>query len=247
MPNPNDQKMTAVRSRHVLLSSDVLICFILFVITLITFRLSDLDMALQRSFFLSDNGWHLGELPFPQFIYHYSNLPALALALTGLVLFGISFSGIRHVKWRRIGLFLLLVLGIGPGLIVNSLLKDQWGRPRPRNIIEFEGKYAYEPLLTMDATSTGNSFPSGHASMGFYLFVPWFFLRSRRRLFAYALLAFGIGAGALIGYIRMIQGGHFASDVVIAGLVVYLTAFALYRILGLHRNVWYIPQPGTAP
>lgn len=35
---------------------------------------------------------------------------------------------------RRRGVFLLLSVLVGPELVVNVLLKDHWGRPRPREI-----------------------------------------------------------------------------------------------------------------
>jgi len=238
--------MTAVRSRHFLLSPDLIIPLILLAAAVVIFRTIDLDMSIQRLFYHSGSGWHLGGVPLPRFIYHYGNLPALVLALSGLLLFAFSYQRVKTLKWRKIGIFLLLSMIVGPGLIVNTILKDQWGRPRPRNVIEFGGSYEYEPLLTMDRESDGKSFPCGHATMGFYLFVPWFLLRHSRRILAGVSLALGIGAGALIGYIRMIQGGHFASDVLIAGILVYLTAFAMFRILGLHRNIWFFSQPDQA-
>ena len=43
--------------------------------------------------------------------------------------------------WLSLGLpqwlFLAVCLGVGPGLVANLLLKDQWGRARPKHIAEF--------------------------------------------------------------------------------------------------------------
>src|SRR4029077_19011121 len=41
------------------------------------------------------------------------------------------------------GLFVLLVLGLGPGLAVNTALKDHWGRARPSQIVEFGGSRTF--------------------------------------------------------------------------------------------------------
>jgi lipid A 4'-phosphatase len=45
---------------------------------------------------------------------------------------GVFFSG-------RAALFLLVTLVVGPGLFVNVLTKEHWGRPRPIDIPEFGG------------------------------------------------------------------------------------------------------------
>ncbi len=234
--------MTAFPSRHFLLTADFWIPVILMIISVFVFRGTDWDMRIQRALFNVNSSWAYGDKPLLKFVYHYENIPALLIALFGLVLFAGSFSKKRIIPYRKIGLFLLLSMILGPGLIVNSVLKDNWGRPRPREIVEFGGKYEYEPLLVYDASSRGKSFPCGHATVGFYLFVPWFILRQRKRMLAIVSLLTGIGYGVLIGFARMAQGGHFASDVVWAALLVYLCSFLIYRSLGLHRQLWYIPE-----
>src|SRR4051812_8492190 len=37
----------------------------------------------------------------------------------------------------RVAVFLLLSLALGPGLVVNAVLKDHWGRARPTQVTEF--------------------------------------------------------------------------------------------------------------
>ncbi len=231
--------------RHFLFSLDFLIPLMILILGTIYFRLTDTDMAIQRLFFRSGEGWYLNPNPIVQVVYKYGNIPALLIAIFGVLLLARSFQNVHYQCYRKIGLFLCLAMVVGPGMIVNSILKDNWGRPRPREITEFNGKYEYEAILSRDPESTGKSFPCGHATMGFYLFVPWFILRKRYRLLAYSLLALGIGYGLLIGLIRMVQGGHFASDVLWAGVLVYLVAFSLFRLFRMHRDVYYEPRlPG---
>ncbi|MCF6187602.1 MAG: phosphatase PAP2 family protein, partial [Desulfobulbaceae bacterium] len=74
------------------------------------------------------------------------------------------------------------------------------------------------------------SFPSGHASIAFYTLGPWFILREKRRKAAAVFLFFGIGFGAAVGLARMLQGGHFLSDVLWAGGIVYLVGGILALI-----------------
>jgi lipid A 4'-phosphatase len=117
------------------------------------------------------------------------------------------------------GVFVLLVLALGPGLAVNTLLKDHWGRARPSQVMEFGGIQTFTPApLPAAACNRNCSFVSGHAAVGFGLMAYAFLAANRRR--RRILAAGAVAAGAAIGLARMAQGAHFLSDVVFAGLVV---------------------------
>jgi lipid A 4'-phosphatase len=130
---------------------------------------------------------------------------------------------------RRIGAFILLSLALGPGVIVNLLLKDFWGRARPSHLVQFGGKSHYtSPLLPTDQCLDNCSFSSGHAALAFWvvsfaLLVPpaW-----RGRAIAAAL-----GFGFAVGMVRVAQGGHFLSDVAYSGAIVTAVACVLHRWL----------------
>ncbi|MCX6285296.1 MAG: phosphatase PAP2 family protein [Bacteroidetes bacterium] len=132
---------------------------------------------------------------------------------------------------------LIFTMIVGPGLIVNLVLKDHTGRPRPREIIEFGGTEKFICICEKGATNEGKSFPCGHCSMGFYLAIPYLFLRSRKKILAYSILALGVGYGIIIGIARMMAGGHFASDVLWAGLLVWLTALIGYHLFRADKPV----------
>ena len=196
------------------------------------------DIDIQRLFYSEDLGWFLkNEQPW-EFLYHSSNLPALLISVSSLILLGISFFKTSLLKYRKILLFLTCVMAIGPGLIVNTILKDNWGRPRPRNIVEFGGNYQYEKPLEIDDSSKGKSFPCGHASMGFYLMSFFFIFRNNKNKLAYVFLIIGIISGCLIGMARIVQGGHFASDVIWAGGIVYLVAVSAYYLLKMDKTIF---------
>jgi membrane-associated PAP2 superfamily phosphatase len=124
-------------------------------------------------------------------------------------------------------------MALGPGLIINAIFKDNWGRPRPRSIQELGGTHTYHRIWEKGVAGDGRSFPSGHASMGFFLMTPFFVLRKNARRWANAFLTFGIAYGVLIGLGRMIQGGHFASDVLWAWGFVYFCGLGLTYALRL--------------
>jgi len=137
----------------------------------------------------------------------------------------------RHeffVQRRRIAVYLLLVMLVGPGLLVNTVFKDHWGRARPSQVTEFGGgKQFTRAAIPADQCPKNCSFPSGHASVGFYFLALAFVLPRRRALW----LTIGTGLGLGIGLVRIIQGGHFLSDVLFAGIVVYLTARWLHALM----------------
>lgn len=146
-----------------------------------------------------------------------------------------------HWQRRRGALwFLLLSLIIGPGLITNSLLKQHWGHPRPVHIQAFGGHEHYVPPLIPSAQQ-GHSFPSGHAAAAFYLITfGWVFPRRRRLSWIIGMLA-GIG----VGYVRIVQGGHFLSDIIFAFIVVWLTDWLLVRWMRAHG--WLPAIEAAAP
>src|SRR6202007_2501046 len=107
----------------------------------------------------------------------------------------------------------------GPGLVTNAILKDHWGRARPTQITEFGGTKAFTPALVPARQCERNcSFVAGHPALGFYLVSFGFLVPPPRRRVVEAI---AIATGALFGAARIAQGGHFLSDVVFSGLVVY--------------------------
>ncbi|PWB67577.1 MAG: hypothetical protein C3F14_01695, partial [Deltaproteobacteria bacterium] len=128
---------------------------------------------------------------------------------------------------RLIGTFLLLCVALGPGLIVNGILKDHWGRPRPRQIVEFAGRMEYVPPL-LPARTHGKSFPCGHCSVGYLYAAGWWAWRRSHPKRAAVSLAAGMVVGTLLGFGRMAAGGHFLSDVAWSGLISFGVAHALY-------------------
>ncbi len=189
----------------------------------------DADLRLARQFYdAARGGWFLGDTPPWGWLYQYGPWPALALAGGGLVALGVMWWRKNWRGWRTAA-FLPLLMLLGPGLVVNAVLKEHWGRPRPRQLTEFGGEKLGLPELYLPPWQRGMagggrfSFPSGHASMGFFLMGPFFLLRhSRRRSAAWLALGGGAAAGLVMGFARITQGGHFLTDVLWAGVVVFV-------------------------
>src|SRR6185312_1269364 len=100
--------------------------------------------------------------------------------------------------WRidgRAAAFLLLALALGPGLVVNTVLKDHWGRARPAQVTEFGGKVEFTPApLPAEQCGHNCSFPAGHPAMGFYLISFALLIPERRRRHAAEAGAVALGA-----------------------------------------------------
>lgn len=194
------------------------------------FRLTALDLTLAGRAFAREAGWASSEAGFWGWLYRLAPWPAILLGLASLAHLGASLRWASLRRHNRRAWCVLAALAVGPGLIVNATLKDHYGRPRPRQVEAFGGPYTYLPVLTPGPHRDARSFPSGHASIAFFLLTPFFFLRHRR--LAWACLLAGLGWGLLVGGARVMQGGHWPSDVLWAGAIVYFTGYLASRAFG---------------
>jgi lipid A 4'-phosphatase len=202
----------------------------------VSIDLAGADLAVEALFYSPGAGWVLGTLDPWAFLYRYGNIPAFALGVLGVIAFALSFFSERIRPDRMAALFVVALLAIGPGLIVNTVFKDHWGRPRPSEIVQFGGTQTYRSFWQPGSPDQGRSFPSGHAAVGFFLMAPFFVLRRKAPGWARRALAAGILYGSLMGLGRMIQGGHFLTDVIWSGFMVYFTGLFLYYLFRLDRE-----------
>ena len=174
--------------------------------------------------------------PFWVGIYNLTPWPTVLLGISALAVLLLGLKRPRYSCVRRQALFVLLLLVLGPWLLVNVVLKDTLGKPRPSQLFEFNGTFPYAQFWEPGTGSDNGSFPSGHAAVAFSAMAPWFFLRGRRSRLGAGFLAAGIGWGLLVGCARMAQGGHFFSDVIWSGGIVYLLGLLLASALSLDRQ-----------
>ncbi|TBO34099.1 phosphatase PAP2 family protein [Aquabacterium lacunae] len=129
----------------------------------------------------------------------------------------------EHLRgtWRRTAVAGLCVAVLSSGLAVELGLKKTMGRPRPVQTVEFGGTQPFHALFKRGPTpSKHKSFPSGHAAAGFSLMVLGLFASPlwRRRW-----LLIGLVAGGAVGMARILQGGHYLSDVIGSFYMVWLS------------------------
>lgn len=189
------------------------------------------DLWFSGLFWTPAKGWFLGDAWWVTLMYE--TVPFLVIG-TALLLLGLLAHNL--IRKRALGpfsnralLFVFLTFVIGPGLVVNVAFKDNWGRARPRDIVEFGGERTLTPAFVIsDQCERNCSFTAGHPSAVFAL-VAFAFLAARRRNW----VAVALVAGSIFGLGRVIQGGHFLSDVVFSGVFVFAVAWLLYRMLGV--------------
>ncbi len=149
-------------------------------------------------------------------------------------------------RQRRRALFVLLALALGPGLLVNTVFKDHWGRARPTQIAAFGGTKVLTPaFVPADQCATNCSFPAGDPAVGFFLVsVALLVPRSAARRWA---IVGAVAAGAALGLVRLAQGGHFLSDIVASGFLVSGLSWLLYRLLLVYDGFGAVTQVCRRP
>ncbi len=191
----------------------------------------EIDLAVARALYSVDTGFvgrHLfGVYALRQaFIVLYSGAIVLSIA-------GLALTWRRYPHWLRLGkmhwLFLGACLVAGPGLVANIVFKDQWGRARPRQIVEFGGTKAFSPpLLRTNQCERNCSFFSGEAASTYVVFYAAAALFPQ---WATTLVLAGTVGGLVTGAVRMSQGAHFLSDIVFAGVFMALVVLLLRWLL----------------
>jgi membrane-associated PAP2 superfamily phosphatase len=129
----------------------------------------------------------------------------------------------------RAVVFLISTMILAPGLLVNVLLKDHWGRPRPIDVTQFGGQDQFVAWWDPRGSCPSNcAFVSGDVSGAFWTVAPAALALPQWRALAYgAALALGTGMAA----IRVMAGAHFPSDVIFAGVFTFLVIWAVYALI----------------
>lgn len=173
----------------------------------------------------------------------------VVLAVVGLV-WRVVFGHAGVIPTRVWG-FILLLYVIGPGLIVNGLMKEYWGRARPATIVEFGGTLQFTvPIQITDQCVTNCSFVSGEGAAAMALCLSLLMiLRHLRPLIGSVAFRMGQGFSVLIVGLasaqRIATGRHFLSDAILAILLVFLIAVALRALLKIPTAPRQMPSRGA--
>jgi len=204
------------------------VVFLIMVSLLITIGPS-FDLFFSNLFYLGNSQFSLQSFDLLSLIFRKGLLPFILIYILILPFFNYFFK-IKKIYFDHQFTFkeiillwlsqLLTVL-----LFVNLILKNFWGRARPGDIIELGGKDVFTPwYVYSDACYTNCSFVSGDASVGFSVII--LYLVTKNIIFFHL----SIFSGLLIGFIRIMEGGHFLSDILLAGIIIIFLNLMIYII-----------------
>ena len=129
-------------------------------------------------------------------------------------------------------------VGLIGSVSIVRIIKWHMMRCRPSYIDVFGGPAAFTKVWTRNVSFYHEdcvSFVSGHSATGFLLFsLAFLYPKSDSRRKKYILLS--IFVGSIFGFVRIIQGQHFISDVIFSGYIVYFSALILSYFLKPDRN-----------
>jgi membrane-associated PAP2 superfamily phosphatase len=207
------------------------IALVIGLVTGVVFALyPQLDLDLSRLFFHDGGGFILKSDPL------FSALRYGSMVLVGLIVAVPIVAAVvklirpdtrLFVPGRAI-VFLVTTILLGPLLTANIGFKDNWSRPRPRDVAAFGGTQIFMPWWDPRGTCHVNcSFIGGEAAGAYWTLAPAALAPPQWRALAYgAALAFGTAVSVL----RIAFGGHFFSDVVFAGVLTYLIIWLVYAV-----------------
>jgi membrane-associated PAP2 superfamily phosphatase len=207
----------------------------LLLVTLVFLLAPALDLAVTGLFHDPQAGFWAATTPFFMRLRELGPflVRLVALACAGLVLAAFLVPSLGRWIALRPPLFLLATLALGPGLLVNAVLKNNWGRPRPVMVEAFGGDAPYVPVWQLsDWCDTNCSFVSGEGSASFWLVALAFLVPPRWRA---GVLALVLPLCLALSLNRVAFGGHFLSDTLMAW------GLTLLVILAVRVLLWEVP------
>ena len=233
MPGPLSRFLAVLRDEaREARSRPLVAAFLLLAFVSLTFAaLPNLDLAVSRLFYDPAAGFLDRRYAFVDAIRNAGRILEWAFALGVCVplLVKLLFPATRLLLRPRDTFFVLASLALGPGLLVNRILKNYWGRARPNHLLDFGGHSTFSPVWWIsDQCQRNCSFVSGEAASAFWLMAVVFLVpQAWKRPVGIAALA----VAALVSFARIAAGGHFLSDVLIAWLLVLIVLLVLDRLL----------------
>lgn len=221
------------RRRSATVSSHVSPCVVTLAVagtSLLFYIFPSVDLSVSRWFYQPNVGFALADSALLRVLRSSSTwVMSGVLLLCALQLIRHAVAGQVGGRVARRCLWLLACLAAGPGLLVNGILKEYWGRPRPIATDLFGGEAPFQRVWVISNWCDRNcSFVSGEASSAAWLVAAA--LIAPRQIRTAAVAAATLYAFAL-SINRIAFGGHYLSDVVLAWLLCALVFMGLGRLI----------------
>ena len=211
----------------------------LFITAAIFTTFPKIDLWIASLFAAANGGFPLWENPFLILLGAFYKVLFILISSIAAIMLLLNFRIRPNLKIPvQIWAFICTIFLLGPGLLVNVILKDNWGRARPAHIHNFGGSAQFTPpLLVTDECNHNCSFVSGEGSAIFSVMIVlvvllWRAFPDRRRpLVVGATLLSVVGA-----CLRIANGRHFLSDTLFAALFSALIILGLYSVFTIHKH-----------
>lgn len=221
----------------------------------------EIDLRVSQAFHDPASGFAIDRHPFTETLRLTAWNIAILLCLAATVGTVIGAAG-REVllPTRAWGLILTLYV-LGPGVMVEVLIKPLWGRVRPAQVTEFGGSLSFSPPNELVDFCTRNcSFVSGEVSgatvTALAIIIVRFHVKHRlHHRVSTLLLTSALCLPLAVALQRIAAGRHFLSDTVFAVFFTLLLALALSALLrpfsckgrSRHKDLaWHQPPNGGA-
>lgn len=197
-------------------------------LTLIFVFFPELDIIISNVFYHPELGFQYKHQPIIQFFFRI--VPTITKLFVVLCFIYMIYVLIKHKNIKPVlrswAFFLFISAAIAPGLTVNTVLKENFGRARPQHVVEFSGNKEFSrAFVVSDQCKTNCSFSSGHAAMGFYFSAIAYIVST---MYFSRIYILGLFFGTFVGVSRIIMGGHFASDVIASAFIVLFLNHLIY-------------------
>ncbi|WP_237153245.1 phosphatase PAP2 family protein [Oryzibacter oryziterrae] len=185
-------------------------------VSLFFYACPEVDLAVSRWFYRAGDGfvladWELFRRIRQMGVNDFTLL--LAAAALGLIV-PLVTGGRQFLAPPRWSAAVLIAAVTGPGLLVNALFKDHWGRARPVQLLEFGGTAPFSKVWVIAGNCASNcSFASGEGSSSI-LFLT--LVLAVPRAWRPATAAVTGALALLLSLNRIAFGGHFLSDVLVS-------------------------------
>ena len=202
---------------------------------------SKLFQNYNGSFFLQKNYFNIEILNYnrginPTILFRKLFLPIIIIYIFILPLFSkflfLNKLYFGHIFKLRELIYLWLTSLVGLIVLINIIFKNFWGRSRPNDISDLGGTNKFTPWYEITDQCIKNcSFVSGDSSLGFAIII--FYFLTRKTIYLWAALTLGV----FLGLIRIMEGGHFISDVILAGTIIFIYYYLCYSFYIKKFNV----------
>lgn len=201
------------------------------------------DLSVSKLFFSDGWPWHRNEV-FTTIFYRLPKLvPAIVATVLLVRLAVVLAQGRRILEEEASRRALYVVIAMGACAAAVWWLKSTTGVACPWSVEPFGGALPMTDPAFGLTDVPGRCWPSGHAGTGFVFIAFYFALKDVRPRAAAGALLFAVAFGLLCGAVRVMEGAHFVSHVLVTGIVDWLICAALHALILENRSSPALAKP----